>query len=57
MVVLVCISHCFAVCDEMEFRCEGSGLCIHEYYICDGYSHCSDSSDENTPECGETMKQ
>lgn len=51
----LCISHCFSVCDEMEFKCEESGSCINDGFVCDGRSHCSDGSDENTPECCKTI--
>ena len=48
------ISHLLTVCNEREFKCEESGVCIDNHFICDVLSQCSDGSDENTPECGKT---
>jgi len=33
-------------CDESEFECHTSGLCIPEDYVCDGDDDCEDKSDE-----------
>ena len=44
-----------AVCNEDEFQCLESGVCILASRECDGYSYdCSDNSDEDNPECRES---
>lgn len=43
---------CHAVCEEKEFKCVESGVCVSIDEVCDGNRDCSDDSDENTPECG-----
>lgn len=50
-------SHHVTVCDENEFKCEESGVCINDDLYCDGRSHCSDDSDEDNPTCGKTFSE
>lgn len=38
-------------CDlENEFRCS-NGLCLDNFWLCDGIKHCNDSGDENELMC------
>ena len=48
-------SHLSTVCEEREFKCIESGVCIDNDFICDRLHQCSDGSDENTPECGKNL--
>ena len=38
-------------CRAGEFQCSGTGVCISEATLCDGWDNCADGSDENTPAC------
>ena len=33
-----------------DFKCKTSGRCFRPWYVCDGYTHCKDGSDEQS--CG-----
>ncbi|KAK6630230.1 hypothetical protein RUM43_015023 [Polyplax serrata] len=38
-------------CKEGEFQCVGTGKCIEQAAVCDGFNTCEDSSDENPSIC------
>ena len=35
-----------AACRDDQFECPNSGLCIRDYWVCDGWNDCGDMSDE-----------
>lgn len=39
-------------CPSGELKCDNTNICIYPEYLCDGYNHCGDNSDENPLFCG-----
>jgi len=52
---LIAIVRCIVAgtdCRPPRIPCPGgSGRCIQEYSLCDGYDHCGDNSDEDPANC------
>ena len=52
---LTCVTLMYLGCDNDEFRCT-NGRCIDEDRECDGFSDCTDDSDEHSG-CGMFLPQ
>lgn len=39
-------------CPDGQLKCDNTNICIYPEYLCDGYNHCGDNSDENPLFCG-----
>ena len=41
-------------CGDEMFKCNSTGICIDESYVCDGFFDCHGGDDEKS--CSETVK-